>query len=84
MSKRKHPLATPAPNPLRSVCPAPVLLPRIPFAQPSPHPFHDLFPCLPCSKSSASIRMRCFCKFPLDKSGKLWYFIISNDNHYCF
>ena len=79
-----HPLATPAPNPLRSVCPAPVLLPRIPFAQPSPHPFHDLFPCLPCSKSSASIRMRCFCKFPLDKSGKLWYFIISNDNHYCF
>ena len=79
-----HPLATPAPNPLRSVCPAPVLLPRIPFAQPYPHPFHDLFPCLPCSKSSASIRMRCFCKFPLDKSGKLWYFIISNDNHYCF
>ena len=79
-----HPLATPAPNPLRSVCPAPVLLPRIPFAQPSPYPFHDLFPCLPCSTSSTSIRMRCLCKFPLDKSGKLWYFIISNDNHYCF
>ena len=38
----------------------------------------------PCSKSSASIRMRCFCKFPLDKSGKLWYLIISNNNHYCY